>query len=230
MKELFISHNAWKEVYESNNWVGYFVELDEGYEVLTGHKDLIFRSVVSSDNISDFKFNVKSLLVKASSINDAIALLIGLTTQALKVTPSGAMLSAPTHMTVSEAWRMHGYKFNMPASGLSIHDIEITTQVLVQGGTFWVDVEGEDDYAEFSVVDKNNVLGLFSLFGLTPGEDVLELKKFITKMYMHKGFNNKSIMASVVTPVVSGLFLRNYYYNSSSSPVKVGMSYVWYET
>ena len=71
------------------------------------------------------------------------------------------------------------------------------------------------DYAEFSVVDKDDVLGLFSVYGLTVGVDVLELGKYAESIYINPEQTSTShLEAPSAANVVSGLWLRTKYENT----------------
>ena len=74
-----------------------------------------------------------------------------------------------------------GWRYTATAGTQSIFDIEVTSEIRLQGGICHVHNPSDvvsGDYVEFSVVDKDDVLGLFDSLGLTVGVDVLELAKF----------------------------------------------------
>lgn len=78
------------------------------------------------------------------------------------------------------------------------------------GGRYYVrDVEAihDNDIIEFSIVDKDNILGVFGLYGLVVGQDVLELKKFI-RTHSIIGGQIVSFEAGQSKKLPAGLYLR----------------------
>lgn len=118
--------------------------------------------------------------------------------------------------------KKQSYQFNANLGEINFFDIEITTEKRLSGGEYWVKINDnpeyvtENDILEFSVVDKNDILGLFSTYGLTVGEDVLELKKFVINDYPKVGLMSngkyyyKQCYETVkgTSLVSAGLFLR----------------------
>jgi len=83
------------------------------------------------------------------------------------------------------------YKHHITHGQINFFDTLITTERQINGGEYWVypdDVSKvhADDIAEGSIVDKDDVLGLFSIYGLVEG-DILELHKFVINDYIKKG-------------------------------------------
>ena len=84
------------------------------------------------------------------------------------------------------------YKHSVVAGQTNIFDVQVTTERRINGGEYWVS-EGYtsnvhvDDYVEFSIVDKDDILGLFNYYGLIQGSDILELSKFVITDYVQKG-------------------------------------------
>lgn len=105
----------------------------------------------------------------------------------------------------------------------NIFDEVVTVERRINGGEYWiyeddVDKVHRDDYVEFSVVDKNDVLGLFSKYGLVVGQGILELTKFVNTEYVKKGNKSEGYHSQLyegikgTNKVVPGLFLRTYYF------------------
>jgi hypothetical protein len=142
----------------------------------------------------------------------------------------GNPVVAPTFLFVSERARLAGNLWTATAGQVAIFDVEVTTQLLVQGGQFWVKGAAEGDYADFSVVDKNDVLGLFATYGLTVGVDVIELAKYVDHYPVpDQAFWKDEIIMPTVAPVKTGLFLRCVYHSQGVADVKMGLLYRWYE-
>lgn len=110
------------------------------------------------------------------------------------------------------------------AGAISIFDTEITTELRLRGGWYELLVPDEavlGDYVEFAIVDKDNVLGYFGYYGLTPGVDVLELKKYVRNEYVSpKSVGIRQEFASGgVFQVMVGLYFRTIYHSTGLVPV-----------
>jgi len=142
----------------------------------------------------------------------------------------GRMIVAPTYMdTAGAKGHFEGNKWLATAGAQSFFDILVTTQIYVQGGTYWCENAEKGDYAEFSIVDKDDVLGLFALYGLTVGVDVLVLEKYVKTEYMHEGRNEGDIEVTSKGDVFPGLYLRASYVSIGSVDVDMAVRYKWYE-
>lgn len=131
------------------------------------------------------------------------------------------------------------YKFSVQPNTINIFDLEVTTEIRIVGGEIWVapsDVSKvhDDDYCEFSIVDKNNVLGLFSVYGIPQG-GVLELKKFVRTEYIKKGDADSgynSVPGNLLkgsNPVLAGLFRRITYESFGSEALTFIVRLTHYE-
>ena len=111
------------------------------------------------------------------------------------------------------------YKNIVVASQLNFFDIVLEVEKRICGGEYWIvnadsSKVHEDDYIEFSVVDKDNVLGLFALYGLQVGVDILELCKFVINDYVKKGNDDSGYHTQLyevvkgTTKVIPGLYYR----------------------
>lgn len=140
----------------------------------------------------------------------------------------GNAVVAPTHVHISEAWRMEGVRFTASGHTTTIHDYHITKEILMQGGHWWTLSHGLNDSADFSVIDKDDVLGLHTLYSLPPGYPI-ELKKFVKDYYVPSGLTTGLIQAPTVSPVVSGLYVRVAYENNSDEDAEIGVNYIYYE-
>lgn len=149
--------------------------------------------------------------------------------------PDGSQIVAPTFEydnDLNGVWK--GYGYQAAAGVLNIYDEPITTELKLRGG--WYELVAPTatpqatklDYLEFSIVDKDNVLGLFANYGLTPGVDVLELKKFVRTDYINPYKNERQTFHSQgASSVMAGLFFRTHYRSFGSTPVdfKVVLNY-----
>jgi hypothetical protein len=109
-------------------------------------------------------------------------------------------------------------------------DTLITSQLWLQGGRFWVKGAALGDYAEFAVVDKDNVLGLFATYGLTVGVDVLELAKYVRTLPLSdEPYQKEVLVVDAAAPLMSGLYARAIYHSVGTVDPKMGITYLWYE-
>jgi hypothetical protein len=138
----------------------------------------------------------------------------------------GGMLISPTYSTFEDDEGFSGVLIQAAANTTTIVDFEITTEVNAAGGYFWSSGGNVGDYVDISVVDKNDILGLFSIYGLTVGVDVLELGKWVNKLYINpNGIPWASLIADDVAPVVAQLFLRAKYENTGVQDAVLGITY-----
>ena len=131
-----------------------------------------------------------------------------------------ASIVAPTLDDVMGLYpKKRSLKGVVPFGTTKFFDTLVESEKRICGGEYWVknsDVDKihEDDYIEFSIIDKNDILGLFSTYGLTAGTDILELVKFVYTDYIQKG-NPLEGFHSILyegikgtNAVVPGLFMR----------------------
>ena len=117
---------------------------------------------------------------------------------------------------------------------LNFFDIEVTQEKRICGGEYWIFPGDEsnvhaDDYVEFSIIDKNDVLGLFSIYGLTVGVDILELVKFVCTDYVKKGDSSNGYHSRLyegikgTNLVTQGLFFRAAYDSNGTA----NLGFIW---
>jgi len=145
-------------------------------------------------------------------------------------TSNGALITSVTYGTYPEDAGFKG--FYITASGVdtdTMTDYKIERQSYMNGGQYWNHGGAYGDYLESSIVDKDNVLGLFDIYGLTPGVDILELFKFAETIY----FNPEShVTVYLNTPdsalVYPGLYLRTKVHTTTDVSVHFGVTYFWF--
>ena len=126
------------------------------------------------------------------------------------------------------------YKNTVIAGQLNCFDIVVDTEKRICGGEYWVNTTDsskvhEDDFIEFSIIDKNNVLGLFTAYGLQVGVDILELCKFVVNDYVKKGNDNSGYHSQLfegikgTNKVIPGLFYRVAYDSHGTENI----SFLW---
>jgi hypothetical protein len=154
------------------------------------------------------------------------------------VDANGIPKQAPAHKLVDETYRNVGYKFTITASQTNFFDISVPGAIIyLAGGTFAIKAANpaadihEDDYAEFSVIDKDDVLGLFATYGLTVGVDVLELKKYVKTHYFLPNDNElrMHIEPSTLAQVLPGLYMRAAYHSHGNQDMDFYCWYDWFE-
>lgn len=141
----------------------------------------------------------------------------------------GNMIVAPTFLHASEQARLKGVTLTAEADQVAIVDYEVTNELLVQGGQFWVTGAKDGDIASFAIVDKNDVLGLHTQMNIPLGTPI-ELVKYVDDYPLPavEIFKDEIIMPTVA-PVASGLFIRATLQTSAEvGRRKVGILYRWY--
>jgi|GEM_PF-5634476 len=137
-------------------------------------------------------------------------------------------------------WQSIGvvYEVQPPEAGetfrQNIFDFRISEEIVgkdncveIVGGQYYIrniDAINEADIMEFSVVDKDDVLGLFQYYRLTVGTDVLELAKFVrTHSVIGGTLVRINPGQSKILPL--GLYLRTSYISYGSVPFKLKIDF-----
>jgi hypothetical protein len=141
----------------------------------------------------------------------------------------GNPVYAPTFLAASEQARLEGYELIGDPGATTIFDIEVEHQMLVQGGQFWIVGAVAGDTCHFSVVDKNDVLGLHTQLGLPLGTPI-ELVRYVKNYRLPPTpLYQDSIIMPTVAPVAPGLFLRaQLECVAGGGQRRVGLLYRWY--
>ena len=136
---------------------------------------LIFYSVISGDDKTDYDNNYLGGEMNFEKFDSV----------------TNAQIFSPTLDDVMGLYpKKQMYKNNVVAGQVNIFDVEVENEKRICGGEYWVDDSSNihaDDKVDFSIVDKNDVLGLFTALGLEVGTDVLEIVKFVKDGYIKKG-------------------------------------------
>jgi len=104
----------------------------------------------------------------------------------------------------------------------NIFDVLVTTEKRLRGG--WYEIMDDNavigDYIEFSVVDKDDVLGLFEILEIPEG-GFLELRKYVEKDYVNPKAAGirQTFVGNSAFPVIAGLYLRATYVSTGSNDV-----------
>lgn len=120
-----------------------------------------------------------------------------------------------------------GFLYTATAGVLNLYDEVVTKELKLRGGWYEliapqaVPQAAEGDYIEFSIVDKDDILGMFGMLGLTVGVDVLELAKFVRKDYVNPyETSRQEFMSMGASAVMQGLYFRTAYQSTGATNVK----------
>jgi hypothetical protein len=152
--------------------------------------------------------------------------------QEARITDKQALLTASTYSAYDEDGQFYGGRVDCPAGSTAILDIPITTELFVSYGMCWFKNANDGDICEIELVDKNDVLGLFTMYGLEPGVDVLSLGKLAENIPMYPGDTPWTTFDTGDTaPVMGGLFIRAKYENNSEDQDAImSMVFSWFRS
>lgn len=148
----------------------------------------------------------------------------------LEKTIDGYDIIATTYGYFEEDAQWKG--FLVQASGIdtdTIFDYQIDNQIYIKGGEYWSRGGALGDYAECSIVDKDDVLGLFDMYGLVSGVDVLELFKFVESIYLNPDGGHQILDTPDSALVYPGLYLRVKVHTTSTEELDLGCTFIWFE-
>lgn len=148
------------------------------------------------------------------------------------VSHHGGLRFSQTYSSFDEDGSFFGARIECPANTVTIHDIEITTELFVDAGKVWFVGASDGDIVEISLVDKNDKMGLFTMLGYTIGQDVLELGKWAENIPMYPGNTPwTDFVTPDVAPIVAGLFLRvKYDNNHATQDAVMGIVFSWFKS
>lgn len=163
----------------------------------------------------------KTLLLDLAAVHTAVG------SDDPMISPDGHLIVAPSfkHTGLDPAWESYLYKPTAqgadPDPVYSMFDEVITMNLRLSGGAYALESSGAElgDMVEFSVVDKDDVLGLFSGYGLTAGVDVLELKKYVRTEYVSPAQigAERSFGGDGGFKMIAGLYLRTTYISTGAA-------------
>ena len=154
--------------------------------------------------------------------------------QAVPRNEQGSPIQAPTFENtggLQPQW--HGHLYDVIAGSTNIFDEVVTTEKQLRGGWYEL-MDGNaslGDYIEQAVVDKDDVLGLFSAYGLVVGQDVLELVKYVKTEYVNPttAGSRQYFSANSAFAIAAGLYLRVIYESVGATPIKIKVTTLAYE-
>lgn len=236
MKTLNVSYSVWKQVVDNNSFTPYFYE--DGIEmgkVWAGTDETVFHAEIDADTYPDFDTDFPSgVRVDVEEHDDALAMIIGLeevpSAPAFDTTANGIVVSPSYGHYPNESGRYKNVALKAVADATTIEDFRITQEIYLQGADFWVASGHWEDIVDFSVVDKDDVLGLFGYLGLTVGQDILELVRHVDHYPVKPGDSQGSFYPPSHAEVASGLYLRvKYENNNPDEDAYLGVTFMCFE-
>ena len=145
-----------------------------------------------------------------------------------QMTEHGELIIASTYSAIDDSGRFLGENFIASGMATTIHDYHVDQNIRIAGADWYTTGHEWGDFGSFAVVDKDDVLGLFQMYGLEPGE-VLELKKYVVDVPLPSSeacpFFTQTM--EVVNPafICSGLYLRCIVNNNHDGDMHIGAVY-----
>lgn len=201
--------------------------LPDGYKLFYEDSGFYYECVLNdidhTEEILDFETNYKTDANKPIDVRNE----------------NGILIYSPTLEDVQGLYpKKKMYKGSATAGMTSFFDNVVSYEKHINGGEYWIDNVSnvhEDDYIEFSIVDKNDILGLFSTYGLTVGIDVLQLVKFVNTDYVKKGDPTTGYHSQLfegikgTNKVITGLYFRTSYVSHGTTDINLRWRLYYYE-
>lgn len=118
-----------------------------------------------------------------------------------------------------------GHLFVAQPNQLNLFDVQVTAEMKLRGGWYQIFSSIQDpepsigDYIEVSIIDKDDILGLFAVYGIPQGH-YIELNKFVKTDYVNPFDNTRqNFLVSGGSTVYQGLYIRFHYHNTGNTPV-----------
>lgn len=243
LEPIEVSYPVFVSVATSRStWPMYHHDIHDTRYAVIGAEDVAYSCMVSGAELANhnttYVDTARSTLT--ASRNDSLALL---STSGVYKAPHntlGIPMIADGHKTVTEAFRNDGHLIAATVPGGDTYqDMQVSPNLIyMAGASFHIGPTSVlNDYAEFSVVDKDNVLGLFALYGLVPGVDILEIVKYVRRHYIppcgtaaaREPYSGE-ILPGTVAPLAAGLYMRVKYHSTGLEPVWFIYHFHWFET
>ena len=122
-------------------------------------------------------------------------------------TPDGKEIVAPSFVYVEQSGMVQGQRCVCAADALNHFDWQIPVPIALQGVSAIIVDNTDGDYGELTVVDKDDVLGLFSVYGIPPGGE-LEIEKFGYTIYVPEGTWQISFVFASAFDIPPGIYIR----------------------
>jgi len=228
-----------KNISSSKNMLLQSVENEDSFILFCLDESILYKCVIwkqnsiatgipayNASNLQDYQNNY------ASNVNKSL----------IPRNSSGYPINAPSFLETNGAiGQIFGVSWTTPAGTQSFNDIVVVNQIHIQGGEGWVVGANKGDYTEFSIVDKDNVTGMFdgtnsngmnqglTNLGLSVGTDILELNKYVKKKEFRNGDQEFKVEFESKADVYPGLYLRASYVSTGTTDIDCAVTYKWYE-
>lgn len=168
------------------------------------------------------------------ALNMVVANHQGVAPQVNRVDAQGnPVVTISTYSYTEQNTKFKSYRYQTTKGSITIFDEAVTKQLYIQGGNVIITDATDGDMIEFSIVDKDDTLGLFANYGMTIGTDVLELRKFVETVYPLPNYvNHQQFTTSAAQKLAQGLYFRITYHSvaTDSDPTAwVRPTYLYYE-
>lgn len=142
-----------------------------------------------------------------------------------KNTPSsadGAPVVAPEAFAYAgtEKTRFVGVQYTFTAGQTASFDLQLTTNVRLQGGYYWVKDPTLNDKVSLSVVDVDDILG---------GGAGAVVSQYVRDMPVAPWDHQQELESPTAASIPSGLYLRVTYESVGGTNPIVGVTYRWFE-
>lgn len=204
-RDLYVTYATWKDVAEENGYATYHVSIGtNNLNAITGNRDFIFIAQVDASNYSDWNTNFSSASTSKSSIDDAVAHVVGITTKAAPRTRDGRIIMLPSTIgdeddvqftgsgdDVTNGTRFGGTVFaqNVTSQGTNTYEWQFIERVDVSGGGVHCHGGNVNDYLHYEIYapetaatetagdfDKYNLGGPYNMFvPANPGEGAWDI-------------------------------------------------------
>lgn len=136
-------------------------------------------------------------------------------------TSDGAPVYAPEAYAYSgnERTRFVGAQYTFTAGQTSFFDLQLTTDVRLQGGYYWVKDPALNDKVSLSVVDVDDILG---------GGAGAVVSQYVTDMPVAPWDHQQELESPTASQIPAGLYLRVTYDSFGGTNPIVGVTYRWF--
>ena len=206
-RDLYVTYATWKDIAQDdeNGYSVYHVSVGtNNLTAITGNRDFIFITQVDASSYSDWNTNFSSVSTSKSSVDDAIACIVGLTTKATPRTRDGRPIWLPSTIgdeddvaftgaadDVENGTRLGGDLFsdNITTQGNNVYEFQFIERIDVSGGGVHCHGGTVNDYLHYEIYapataadnssgdfDKYNLGGEYNMFiPANPGEGAWDI-------------------------------------------------------
>jgi hypothetical protein len=176
-----------------------YVDLGRYYLLWVSVENVLFRCQVYKNSFEASEFEVLRDKIPVQERYDEVGRRV--LARGLSVLPGNTVW----------AGAMNGvdFRFGITAGVENFFDMQLDRNKFLWGGRYVIVDEAAinvNDYVELSIIDKDNVLGLFDVYGVPPG-GFLELKKFVKKWWVYKT-PVFEFVSEDATYLLQGLYIR----------------------